>query len=146
MKIALTTVALAFVLMIFAPARSEALCWSYFPHTSPCTGTGGCSSHYSWSSCFDGCVSGTCNNSGGSGECCGHLYYTAVIYQDDGDCHGGACGEVRVHVSKNVPKRPALESQGVYYRLPGLRYIPDRCAHTYAVMIDESSRTHIGGL
>src|ERR1700730_7767346 len=99
MKITLTTILLTISVVMFMPARSSAGWWAYFNHVGTCSGAGGCRSQFEYSSCFLGCVSGECNNDGGSGECCGNHYFSAVIYPDGGDCHGGSCGFIRVHIA-----------------------------------------------
>jgi hypothetical protein len=104
-------------------------------------------SQFEYSTCFLGCTSGDCNNDGGSGECCGNHYYSAVIYPDGGECHGGDCGFIRVRVAKERIRRSVETdlNRGAFYRAPGLRYVPDRFAHTYAVIVGEALPAHAGG-
>jgi hypothetical protein len=108
MKITMSTILLAFLLLVFAPSQSSALCWAYTDHS-------------------------------------------AVIYPDgSGDCHGGICGDLaRTHLATNGQSRTrGAPLVGVVYRMPGLRYVPDRCAHTYAVIADGAPQSYkqLGGL
>jgi hypothetical protein len=149
MKITMSTILLAFLLLVFAPSQSSALCWAYIDHTVPCPGCVGV--FYSYSSCAIGCVSGDCNPNGGGGQCCNYRYHSAVIYPDgSGDCHGGICGDLaRTHLATNGQSRTrGAPLVGVVYRMPGLRYVPDRCAHTYAVIADGAPQSYkqLGGL
>ena len=36
-------------------------------------------------------------------------------------------------------------NRGAFYRAPGLRYVPDRCSHTYAVITREAGQMRPGG-
>jgi hypothetical protein len=149
MRTTLTTILLAISVVMFMPARSSAeSCWSYINHSFTCSGTGGCEGQEEFSTCAFGCISGTCTNNGGYGLCCGNHYNSAVISGNGAKC--GACGETRTHMAKGfgrVPKsKNAVElSRGAPFRLPGLRFVPDRCAHSYAVIIDDTRPVHVGG-
>lgn len=145
----------AFVLLPPGALAQSGECWSYLDLHSPCSGPNGCESDYTYSICIVGCVHGACHNNGGGGECCGVKYNSAVIYPDgDGSCHGGECGDAvgRIHISSNpIPKqnsesRSIYLTQGALYRVSGLYYVPDRCAHKYVVSAEDTSLERLGGL
>jgi hypothetical protein len=149
MKIAQTTMFLMILVVMFIPERSWAeSCWSYSIHSFTCSGTGGCEGQEEFSTCAFGCISGNCFNNGGYGLCCGNHYNSAVIYGNGAKC--GAYGEIRVHMVKDFSRIPksknVLElSRGAPFRLPGLRFVPDRRVHSYAVIIDDRIPVHVGG-
>jgi len=155
MKFVYVTVLLVGVALL-TPSRSSALCWSYRNVIGHCNGAGGCQGQYQYSVCMVGCISGECNNNGGSGLCCGSvLYHSAVIYPDGNDCSGGNCGYLPVrsasrHSQRKVGSDPPSEEfavlhRGSFYRSPGLRFMPDRCRHAYAVVIEDGTPIPEGG-
>jgi hypothetical protein len=115
-----------------------------------CSGAKGCESEYESEYCSFGCVSGTCNGRGSSGECCGKIYYVPNISGGGGDgCSGIECGDGRVHARAshvNLEHRAELLrgytpglimlSVNVSYKAPQLIYSFNRCSHTYEVVMD----------
>ena len=97
-----------------------------------------------------GCVSGECDGNGGSGECCGKMYYSAVIYPDGDFCEW--CGNARHHGSRlaknevHVDAFPAIWwdtsrglvklSKDVSYRPAKQAFVLNKCSHSYAVLIE----------
>lgn len=116
-----------------------------------CTGTGGCTGEFYRVRCTWGCISGSCNNQGNSGECCGKIYYSAQIYPDQASCH---CGELPTVARRLEPSSrsedafPAsrktrasviVASRLMTPRLPRFTFVPDTCAHAYAVVVDDGT-------
>lgn len=127
--------------------RANAGCWDYeVVGEQKCTGSGGCEGVYLQQVCTFGCVSGECFNNGGSGECCGHIYYSPVIYGDGGDCSDEGCNLVARRSPEGAALAPAPISKAppLAEHFPRLLLIPDRCAHTYAIIVQENPR--IGGM
>lgn len=134
-------------------ATAQDLCWAIDSFEHPCTGSGGCNDSYLYSYCIDGCARGICENHGGSGLCCGHLYYSAVIYvEGEQNCGGQICGDAPVRGSDLRPssEHNALQALArdrlpgsdwkkhphfAWYRPSRLVLVPDSCAHTYGVVI-----------
>src|SRR5258708_1731840 len=81
--------------LIFCSHAKADICWDYGTRYAFCGA--GCEAQET-NSCGFGCISGECNSQGGSGECCGKMYYSAVIYPDGGRC--GECGNIRSHKSR----------------------------------------------
>ena len=135
-----------------------AICWDYgtrYAHCGP-----GCEAQET-TSCGFGCISGECVSNGGSGECCGELYYSAVIYPDGEKC--GECGEIRTHKSlqssENVirlggspspwwgaPRGLIKLSENVSYRPPRQAFVLNQCAHAYGVLVLKDSPLVVGDL
>lgn len=91
------TLLLILLSLLFIPSIASAACWDYWDLGSVmCTGQGGCQGEHEVVTCTFGCVSGDCFNHGGSGLCCGKIYYSAAIYPDGGDC-SGRCPEIRAY-------------------------------------------------
>jgi hypothetical protein len=147
----------------FAPSLATATCWGYFDVQAHCVGTGGCSEPYFYSLCTSGCIHGQCIDHGSSGQCCGHIYYSAVIYQDGGNCSGSECGLLRAHPSHSAKNRKqrnpergtgtSLERVGfggnspfLGYAAPRLLFVPDRCAHTYQIIVQRGLSVDLGGM
>ena len=144
-------------------ARAQASCWGYLDVQSHCSGSGGCSSPYFYSLCTTGCVHGLCVGHGSSGQCCGHVYYSAVIYSDGDDCPGDECGLLRAHApssaksSKRLNPQPVrqataenlgLASEPPILGLPASRllFVPDRCTHTYHIVLQRDLPVDFGGI
>ena len=134
---------------LFLANVSHANCVGYsqeFEFT--CVGGGGCQGTYYRVYCTFGCASGTCVNQGGSGECCGKIYYVATIYPDGGwDCNAN-CGDApvrRSHVSHPKKSAKALSAAldvigpvrltaELSYSIPRTAIVPDRCRRTFEVI------------
>lgn len=147
-NIVICTLFFSALLMLAAPRANAQVegpgCYLTLDNWKICTGSGGCRDDYDNSQCFLGCTHGFCTNQGGSGLCCGHLYYSAEIYPDgDNDlCKGDICGFIRVHFAgakerDNSLVRPRFQraelTAPVHYWIQRLIYVPDRCAHTYGL-------------
>jgi len=94
-----------------------------------------------------GCSCGTCISQGGSGDCCGHTYYSAEIYGDgSGNCSGDLCGEAPTHalthITRGFRKNPhEAEVAGGYspglimitatasYKPESMLYVYSNCSH-----------------
>lgn len=138
------------------PKSAQTQCVGTNEITLPCTGQN-CSSSYTTTICWYGCQSGTCVSQGGSGECCGHTYYSAEIYPGE-PCND--CSNARVHPSKlsgvhssHVAelRRGELLNQieltsTLAYRPPSLIFVPDRCRHTYGLVVRGGAILPIGGV
>jgi hypothetical protein len=134
---------LCFVLLVLSGAL-EAGCYTYVEYGPyPCS-NGSCYDSYYRTICGAGCVSGLCYPDGGSGECCGRLYYNATIYPDGTDSCGGPCGylptvaslpttgtQIATHVN---PRRLVLGPDNAYYKPARMTLVPDTCRHTYAIV------------
>jgi hypothetical protein len=133
------------VFVLFSPCLVNAGCVDYIPKTVFCGA--GCEP-VDTTGCFFGCISGTCVSRGGSGECCGHIYYSAVIYQDSGNC-GNECGgtplripERHVSVSSrnnvNMAWSPGFIQIGEGVRVREYRrsLVPNHCAHSYMALVE----------
>ena len=105
---------------------------------------GSCQGDFDFPECTIGYVSGLCDFDGGSGECCGHIYYSAVIYPDGDNDHRQQGGQLRLHqapasaANKTVHSSEAWRGQmlgrmvlatNVSYREPRMVFVPDRCAY-----------------
>ena len=148
------------VLVVTRPAHAG--CYSYEPGNDvPCFGSNGCNDFYQEVFCVFGCVSGTCDSRGGSGLCCGKIYYTPVIYPDGGRCDpGGGCGTGRPHTMQqsalHSPHAQELlqhRSPGVVkltdsisYREPAFAFVIDHCKREYGVLIEEKGTFVKGGM
>src|SRR5690242_6574639 len=99
MRTTARVLSLAFVVLVLC-AASQAGCYSYLEYGPyACVGPNGCYDSYYRTICAGGCVAGDCYSQGGSGECCGKLYYNATIYPDPWYRCGGSCGELPVIAS-----------------------------------------------
>jgi hypothetical protein len=143
------TIQLLCVLIALACGGSSAFadCWTYFdPPMGTCTGAGGCRGFYPRTTCIMGCVSGSCNNSGNSTECCGTIHRYAQGYDDGQDtCRGDICGAVRVHIRSSTSKIPFLNKTAIprhakdalfHYQPPRILLIPNRCTRAYGIFFD----------
>lgn len=138
--------------VFFAPGAfaQDAGCWATVDNWQPCSGPNGCRGLKDESFCFQGCTYGFCYNNGGSGECCGTIYYSAEIYPGDGECRGDICGEVRVHdapQTSGASRLPALDwaTHPRIRPVSRLLLIPDRCRHGY-VALPSDAIFPIGGM
>jgi hypothetical protein len=152
------------LVMVFAAGSAKAQCWGYSQFTPERCSSPGCMGSYTPTYCRFGCVSGTCENQGGSGQCCGHLYYTAVIYPDGQDsCHDLGCGENgqfrRVHgKTSRVDSQYSAELRQGYtpglimlsarlsYKPPRLVYAFSRCNHSFRLIIEDGRVSTTGGM
>lgn len=123
----------------------NASCVGYIDRHVICAG--GCS--VDTTSCFFGCVSGTCINQGGSGLCCKTVYYSAAIYPDGHPVDCGGCGLLRTHSAGSVSLAPSSHfhtkvafwsggpsglielREGSSFRIERQALVPNRCAHRY---------------
>ncbi len=82
--------------MVFATRNAKAGCWGYGEgDEGECSGANGCTGFCIVTYCDIGCVSGECNGTGNSRECCGNRIDYAQIDPDGGTCD--FCGNVRTH-------------------------------------------------
>jgi hypothetical protein len=142
-------------------ATAQGECWATLDWPPrDCSGPNQCTGSYVTSTCLQGCVRGQCYDDGGSGECCGHLYYTAVIYQEGPqDCGGGICGDARVRISHLHPvlrpnsielahrldlTNPGGTNYPIVYRPARLLLVPDRCSHVYGAVLQETLQRQPG--
>jgi len=158
-KISKITALSVLLFLTFVPKIASASCVGYTVFDEQCIGNG-CNGEYTKTYCSFGCVHGTCESNGGSGLCCGHIYYNAQIQPDGsgGDC--GECGNTRYHASalSEREKRHSAElwraaalgrvdlGGGQSYRMPRLILVPDRCVHRYGLLIQEGSLQPSGGM
>ena len=134
------------------------ICWDYGTRYAFCGP--GCQAEQT-TSCGFGCISGECNSHGGSGECCGRIYYSAVIYPDGDRCAN--CGTARSHKSRlsaenevHVLGFPAIWwdssrglvklSKNVRYHPPKQAFVLNKCLHTYGVLIERDYPVVVGDL
>jgi hypothetical protein len=124
-------------------------CWGYVDNFGTCSDNAGCQGEYDRTECVLGCVHGVCNNNGGSGECCGTIYYTAVLVSD-GDstsCQGSLCGDSPVRRAALREKRrgrfkdiaqPKLTPEDFFlaYRPPRILFLPSNCSQKYEVFLE----------
>lgn len=146
---------LGFVLSVCHLAAAQE-CWSYMDEgVFECGGAGGCESFYFRTGCMLGCVSGSCNPDGNSGECCGQRYYYAQGYQwGSADCHGLNCGESPVRRARRQESRggevraAALNPDFALlaYRAPRILFVPDRCTHEYDAIFENFPALPKGGM
>jgi hypothetical protein len=126
---------------------ASAGCWDYVdPGPGMCTGAVGCRGTYPRTLCSFGCISGGCNSSGNSAECCGVEHHYAAGWDDgSGDCRNDACGAIRVglHAKHQGPKSRALTADSneptLVYRPPRILLVPSKCTHVYEPLFDQSS-------
>jgi len=98
-----------------------------------------------------GCVCGTCEEEGGSGLCCGKIYYTPTIYPEPGDC--GECGNSPSHARTHANRQSSggrysaelrqgyspgliMLTPTVSYRAPLFAYVYNRCSHTFTLIAE----------
>lgn len=138
---------------LFSPGSASAQCtdcWGILDEgPTLCTG---CHSYYELEFCTRGCVCGNCVSHGGSGLCCGHIYYSPVIYPLGEDC-GGECGLARVHPRTHVGRNSQqgkrseelrqgyspgliLLAPGVTYREPLFAYDFNHCRHSFGLVAE----------
>ena len=143
MKQNLIVLTLLLAWIVATPRKAHASCWGYIDRTVSCVG--GCIAESD--TCFFGCISGTCNNQGGSGLCCKTIYYTAVIYPDGDPEECSFCSEARpVAGHKEVATTTHTRVQFWGGGTPGLIqlggelaslrierqvFVPNRCSHSY---------------
>lgn len=144
------------VLGVCCHANAEP-CWQYGTRYAVCGP--GCGP-LETTSCGWGCISGECYSDGGSGTCCGKMYYSAVIYPDGGTC--GECGNIRSHRFKHSAQHqllggdsPAIwwaTSRGLVWLTNNISFHPARqafvlnkCAHAYGVLIEKDYPVVVGG-
>jgi hypothetical protein len=99
-----------------------------------------------------GCICGQCVSHGGSGDCCGLIYYSAVVYPGSGACPGD-CGYAtthgRMHVARGHRKNPhESEVRGRYspglimlnatasYRPASIVYVYSNCSHDLRLVVE----------
>lgn len=121
-------------------------CWSYTnPPDGHCSGAGGCEGNYPRTGCMIGCVSGGCNPSGNSTECCGARYdYAAGFNDGQNNCNGEDCGLIRVHLRArlqaetqtvaNKESDPLLD-----YHPPRILFIVNKCTRGYEPFYERDS-------
>lgn len=138
----------------------QAQCTGTTEVTRQCSGQN-CQSSYTTTICWWGCLSGQCYAQAGSGLCCGTVYYSASIYPTGIGCDPQHCGFTRVH----PPKSSALHSphdvaelrrgellnqikltSTLAYRPPSLIFLPDRCRHSYGLVVKDGAIVPIGGM
>ena len=132
-------------------------CWSYMDDGEfECGGAGGCEGYYFRVYCILGCVSGTCNPDGGSGECCGQIFYYAVGYEWGGlDCHGLNCGESPARRARRQEGRRKVNTATLNGKsglgpladqVPRILFVPNRCTHEYEVLFEDFAAPSKGGM
>ncbi len=147
----LTCGVLAVVLSLAGDARASA-CYAITESPRECGGPGGCEDIYYLENCVAGCTGGTCVDHGGSGECCGMVYYTSVIYEDPWEppCNQGICGDVRIRpigqpILDEGPKisfysdgssEKILLAKDVTIQVPLFRYVYVRCHHSFDLIAE----------
>lgn len=149
-------VAVFFAALAFCQSASAGCVGYTTPITLFCSGSGGCTGEYIRVRCTFGCVEGTCVNQGSSGECCGKIYYNAVIYPSGGSCP--QCGDLPAaassrsrHAFPAPSKHPTQASNTVTVRsratrrVPRITFVPDTCAHAYSAAVDYGTAPR-GGL
>lgn len=154
MKIGLVTWSLLLGVALLTPCLANASCTDYEDFGDVrCSGAGGCVSSHPSIICGFGCISGTCNSRGSSGECCGNIYYVANISPDGGrGCTQAGCGELRSrNHSSSVPSSPehraellkgyspgvVLLSERLSYKEPQIIYALDRCNHNFGFVVSD---------
>jgi len=134
---------------LFAPP-AKAGCWDYVDlGDQACSGDGGCQGTFPVVFCTFGCVSGTCNNEGNGGFCCGQQFSYAQIFPDgQGSCHGNECGggigrrQPRLrHKKADALARLKVDPDAVLltYRPPRMVFVPNSCDHVYSVLLEDYS-------
>jgi len=149
-----STTALGLIVMLFSMlsissiARAECVAIGDFG-PEKCSGSNGCMGAYEFLYCSWGCAAGTCVAHGGSGLCCGTIYYSPEIYPNGTRCTD--CGEIRIHASKPPTSRFSAElrqgyspglikiSDNLSYKEPRIVYVLDRCNHTYGVVEEDGA-------
>jgi hypothetical protein len=154
---------LVVLLMVFTSRTAKADCWDYWDIGAVnCTGPGGCRSQWERVTCTFGCVSGSCNSTGNSTECCGTRHDYAAGYPDgQGGCHGVNCGgaSIRTHARSSHTAAdhsaellqgysPALIllSADLSYKPPELMYVLNRCSHNYELIVQDGNVFARGGI
>ncbi len=141
------------------PKSAHSQCVGTMDVTYTCAGEN-CKSSYTSTICYFGCQAGQCIGRGGSGLCCGNIYYSAEIYPTGEGCDPIYCTEARVHPPKSsaldnlhVPevRRGELLDQieltrTLAYRPPSLIFVPDRCRHSYGLVVKSGAVVPIGGV
>src|ERR1700723_1350228 len=144
-----------------ANAECDASCVGYSdPLQINCSGGGGCQSFYMKVFCSSGCTCGDCASQGSSGQCCGRIYYLAVVY---GNGEGGCeCGDVKQHAQThsnrlNPEGRRTVDLRQDYspglimltatesVREAGFGYAYNRCAHNYQLVFEVDQPEKHGG-
>jgi hypothetical protein len=144
----------AMLLLLFAARSAKANCWEYFDWGSvDCTGLHGCMSQWEEIGCTFGCISGSCNPTGNSTECCGTRHDYAAGHDDgQGGCSGVNCGNVRfrVHARASHLSSPhsaellqgytpglVMLSADLSYKSTQLVYTFNRCNHSYEAVVED---------
>lgn len=137
--------------------KAQAACVDYMDMGSvPCSSPDGtCEGSYEMITCTLGCVSGTCNPGGNSGNCCGTVFSYAQIFPDgQGNCNGYECGGIsrlfprkkQKWLNARTRKKIPPYADVLTYKPPRLVFIPDSCNHTYSVFLqDYSQLSSVGG-
>jgi hypothetical protein len=146
------------VLLLICNFASAAICFDYGTRDVVCGP--GCDIIQT-TTCGFGCISGECYSQGGSGQCCGKMYYSAVIYPDGGKC--SECIGVRSHKSGlsaeneiQVGEFPAIWwdssrglvklSKNISYHPPRQTFVLNKCLHIYGVLIERDYPIVVGAL
>lgn len=154
--------------LLINPSRATAASCSahcteiWYIGEADCTGANGCQSSRPIESCSFGCVCGTCQSRGSSGECCGRIYYVPNVYSAPGDCTN-ECGAAPIHARTHVNRQNPNVQYNVdlrqdyapglimltptkSYREPLFIYAYDRCSHTYRLIAEEDQPGKSGGM
>ena len=131
--------------VVSLPRIAHAGCEDYWDVGSAmCTGAGGCQGEHEIIRCTFGCISGTCVNQGGSGVCCGKIYYNATIYPDGGDCRERCPGIRSFPTSAAKPSHQhgplgyspglVMVTERLSYKPPTIVFVLDHCSHSFGVV------------
>jgi hypothetical protein len=132
-------------------------CVDYGTMMRTCSDAHGCQSEYEKTYCTFGCISGTCTAQGGSGLCCGKLYYNASIAGDGGNCNDQCSGFpsdhgylVRTPVTDSISDSEGdgliVMAADVRQRMPAFSFVPDHCSHTFGIAIERDFPSLSGGM
>jgi len=153
----------AILAALFSAPAAKAECWDYWDWGAvDCTGSGGCESQWEDITCGIGCVSGSCNSTGNSTECCGTRHdYAAGVDDGQDSCHGVGCGgspgrhhirgpraqsQHRAELLQGYTPGLVMISADLSYKEPQLIYVLNRCNRTYEAVADGGKVLPGGGI
>jgi hypothetical protein len=145
-KILWAALALTFCLLV--PA-AKANCWSYWLYPPINCHWQTCNDTYTTSICAGGCTPGTCVDAANSGLCCNHYeYHNAQIYPD-GDFTCPNCEQPPIRHPASQPSADRSIAAGTREAFSEtwarLVFVPNKCARTFRVAVEEKNINSAGG-
>ena len=141
--------AFAFSLYLLATTAANDNCWSYWIYPPINCHWQTCNDTCTTSICAGGCTSGTCTDAANSGLCCSHYeYHNAQIYPDSETCPNCEQPPLRHPPSRPTEGRstPGKTKEVYSEAWARLVLVPNKCAHSYGVLVEEKTTKSTGGI